>query len=53
MLINTKDMRVADILDHCLKKSSSPEAARDLLIELMRNDIVLFKKMVEPYLKMI
>ena len=46
-------MRVADILDYCLKKSSSREAARDLLIELMRNDIVLFKKMVEPYLKMI
>ena len=44
MLINNEDMRVADILDHCLKKSNSPEAARDLLIELMRNDIVLLRK---------
>ena len=53
MLINTDDMRVADILGYCLKKSESPEAACDLLIKLMRNDIVLLKKMVEPYLKMI
>ena len=53
MLINTDDMRVADILDYCLKKSESPEAACDLLIKLMRNDIVLLKRMVEPYLKMI
>ena len=53
MLIDTGDMRAADILDHCLTKSDSREEACDLLIELMHNDIVLLKKMVEPYLKMI
>ena len=53
MLLNTDDMRIADILNYCLEKSDSTEEASDLLIELMHNDIVLLKKMVEPYLKMI
>ena len=53
MLIDTYDMKLVDILDYCINTNDTSEAAAESLIELMHNDNVLLKKMVEPYLKMI
>jgi hypothetical protein len=53
MLIDTYDMKLVDILDYCINTNDTSEAAVESLIELMHNDSVLLKKMVEPYLKMI
>jgi hypothetical protein len=46
-------MKLVDILDYCINTNDTSEAAAESLIELMHNDNVLLKKMVEPYLKMI